>query len=84
MLDRRQPADVTEWLQKYPAIELITRDGSKLYAAAVKAASPAILQVADRWHLLHSYLKHLRIRLARCCRLDGCHQAPPNQFLIKM
>lgn len=60
MLDRRQPADVTEWLQKYPAIELITRDGSKLYAAAVKAASPAILQVADRWHLLHQLFEALK------------------------
>lgn len=60
MLDTRQPAKVTEWLQKYPEIELITRDGSKLYAAAVKSASPNILQVADRWHLLHQLFEALK------------------------
>ena len=60
MLDIRQAPEVTEWLQKYPAIELITRDGSKMYAAAVKAASPAILQVADRWHLLHQLFEALK------------------------
>ncbi|MBT2583146.1 ISL3 family transposase [Planococcus sp. ISL-109] len=60
MLDTRQPTEVTEWLQKHPEIELITRDGSKLYAAAVKAASPTILQVADRWHLLHQLFDALK------------------------
>ncbi|AQQ54199.1 transposase [Planococcus lenghuensis] len=53
MLEIREPIQVIEWLQKHPPIELITRDGSKLYAVAVKEASPNILQVADRWHLLH-------------------------------
>ena len=50
----RQPTDVTEWLQKYSEIELITRDRSKMNAAAMKAASPTILQVADRWHAIAS------------------------------
>lgn len=52
MLDTREASDVTKWLCKYPVIKLITRDGSKTYAGAVTEASPAILQVADRWHLL--------------------------------
>lgn len=52
MLDTREAGDVTRWLCKYPAIKLITRDGSKTYAGAVTEASPAIRQVADRWHLL--------------------------------
>ena len=52
ILNTRQPEGATKWLKTYPAIKLITRDGSKTYAAAVKEASPAILQVADRWHLL--------------------------------
>lgn len=53
ILNTRQPEGVTKWLKTYPAIKLITRDGSKTYTVAVKEASPTILQVADRWHLLH-------------------------------
>ena len=60
ILNTRQPEGVTKWLKTYPAIKLITRDGSKTYAAAVKEASPAILQVADRWHLLHQLFEALK------------------------
>ena len=60
LLNTRQPEGVTNWLKTYPFIKLITRDGSKTYAAAVKKASPAILQVADRWHLLHQLFEALK------------------------
>lgn len=60
-LETRQPIDmipstdstaVTQWLSTQPEISLITRDGSRGYAKAVRDASPTILQVADRWHVL--------------------------------
>nr|WP_256204414.1 transposase [Planococcus faecalis] len=60
LLNTRQPEEVTKWLKNYPAIELITRDGSKTYAAAVTDASSAILQVADRWHLLHQLFEAIK------------------------
>lgn len=60
VLNTREIVNVTDWLQKYPEIELITRDGSKMYAAAVTKASPAILQVGDRWHLLHQLFEDFK------------------------
>ncbi|WCK52516.1 transposase [Aneurinibacillus sp. Ricciae_BoGa-3] len=49
---RTQP-EVTKWLKKHPEIKLISRDGSKTYAKAASNASPHMLQVGDRWHILH-------------------------------
>lgn len=60
VLKTREAAEVTEWLREHPAIELITRDGSKAYASAVTAASPDILQVSDRWHLLHQLFEAVK------------------------
>lgn len=60
ILETREAADVTEWLRKHPAITLITRDGSKVYAGAVTEASKDILQVGDRWHLLHQLFEAVK------------------------
>jgi transposase len=52
ILPSRNTADVTAWLKEHPDIKLVSRDGSKSYAKAIKDASPDILQVGDRWHIL--------------------------------
>ena len=51
---------MTEWLKEHPEIELITRDGSKTYAKAVTEASSTILQVSDRWHILHQLFEAIK------------------------
>ncbi|AXI00539.1 transposase [Sporosarcina sp. PTS2304] len=53
MLNSREHEQVAVWLSARPEIKLITRDGSKSYAKAVREASHAIVQAADRWHILH-------------------------------
>lgn len=53
LLYTRSQTPVTGWLKNHPEIKLITRDGSKTYAKAVTEASSTILQVGDRWHILH-------------------------------
>lgn len=53
LLETRNQIPVTEWLKNHPEIKLITRDGSKTYTKAVTEASLTILQVGDRWHILH-------------------------------
>lgn len=52
--------DVTEWPKNHPEIELITRDGSKTYAKALTEASSTILQVGDRWHILHQLFEEIK------------------------
>jgi len=59
-LETRNQIPVTEWLNKHPEIELITRDGSKTYAKAVTEASLTILQVGDRWHILHQLFEAIK------------------------
>lgn len=76
MLDTREATDVTEWLCKYPAIKLITRDGSKTYAGAVTEASPAILQVADRWHLLRQLFESTKKSIYSVLPAKWCPPSP--------
>lgn len=60
LLDTRKQQDVTQWLKTHPNIELITRDGSKTYAKAVAETSSSILQVSDRWHILHQLFEAIK------------------------
>ena len=47
-------ADVVKtWLSAHPGVQVVTRDGSTVYAQAVRDALPHAVQVADRWHLWH-------------------------------
>ena len=52
LLDSREVADVTAWLQQHPGIEIISRDRGQDYAKAASLGAPEAQQVADRWHLL--------------------------------
>jgi transposase len=36
MLESRESAEVSEWLATFPNIEVVSRDGSQLYAAAIR------------------------------------------------
>ncbi|WP_445683437.1 transposase [Sporosarcina sp. FSL K6-6792] len=60
LLETRNQIPVTEWLNNHPEIKLITRDGSKTYAKAVTEASSSILQVGDRWHILHQLFEAIK------------------------
>lgn len=78
-LERRRPVDLlpdrtaetlAAWLRDHPGIEVVARDRSTEYTRAITEAAPEALQVADRWHLLHSlrqvlvrYLTSARARL---------------------
>lgn len=52
ILPSREREDVTEWLKEYKNLEVVSRDGSATYAAAIRGANPEVLQVSDRFHLL--------------------------------
>jgi transposase len=52
MIDSRDYVDVKKWLQTYPNLRIISRDGSNTYHNAITDAHPEALQVSDRFHLL--------------------------------
>jgi transposase len=68
------------WLK--PEIDIVSRDRSSEYAAAIKKGAPQALQVADVWHIGKNLAESVSTLLARC-RAEirrGLHvQATPEQ-----
>lgn len=52
LLPDRQSHTLAAWLRDHPSIEIVARDRSTDYTAAVTSVLPDAVQVADRWHLL--------------------------------
>ncbi len=63
---------IARWLGQNPSVEVVGRDRSNVCREGANAGAPNALQVADRWHLLHSlalgleeFLLHKRPALGR-------------------
>ena len=48
----RETKRVEEWLNSYPNLQVISRDGAQTYSSASSNSHPDALQVSDRFHLL--------------------------------
>ncbi len=57
---------VSAWFEKHPSIEIVSRDRSSQYAAAIKKGAPQVLQVADLWHIGKNLAESVSTLLARC------------------
>lgn len=89
-LESHQPIDVladrsvetvSAWFEKHPSVEVVSRDRSSEYAAAIKKGAPQAIEVADRWHLGKNLAESLQTLLARCrseIRRGGPRQARPE------
>lgn len=60
ILDSRELENVTDWLKKYPNIQVVSRDGSLIYNNAITQAHPEAVQVSDRFHLLKNLTDHCK------------------------
>jgi len=58
IIETRDGAPVTEWLKRYPNLEVVSRDGSVTYKNAVEAAHPKAVQVSDRFHLVKNLTEY--------------------------
>jgi transposase len=79
-LENRTVQEVSNWLRKYPSIQVVTCDGSTEHAKGIREGCPHAVQITDRWHLFHhltkkveqflkkSFLRHISICVAK---LDG-------------
>lgn len=54
LLPDRTAGTVISWLTDHPDIEVVCRDRSSTFSQAAARAAPDAIQVACRWHLLHS------------------------------
>lgn len=60
LLESRDTDKVTEWLKKFPNIEIVSRDGSTSYAKAIRDAKKNIIQISDRFHLLKNISQYAK------------------------
>ncbi|MFG2715423.1 ISL3 family transposase [Streptomyces goshikiensis] len=54
LLPDRTASTVAAWLADHPEIKVICRHRCSTFSQAASRAAPDAIQVADRWHLLHS------------------------------
>ena len=60
LLSDRQPETIAQWLRNHPGIEIISRDRGQEYIEGIKQGLPAVVQVADRFHLLRNLIEALQ------------------------
>jgi transposase len=69
LLPDREAATLGAWLKAHPGVEVVSRDRSPSYAAAINGGAPGAVQVADRFHLLMNVREALEKVLMRHNRL---------------
>jgi transposase len=80
LLPDRAADTLTAWLKAHPGVEVVSRDRSNEYIAAITAGAPQATQVADRWHLLRNLsdaLQHLPEKQAKALRVAARHVQGP-------
>ncbi|MFJ9344750.1 ISL3 family transposase [Streptomyces sp. NPDC101733] len=91
LLPDRTADTVAAWLAAHPGIKVICRDRCSAFSQAAARAAPDAIQVADRWHLLHSLARAVErtAHLHRACLrkdaevddVDQC-QGPPSSTAL--
>jgi transposase len=66
VLPDREVKTASAWFENHPTVEIVSRDRSSEYAAAIRKGAPQALQVADRWHIGKNLADSVQTLLARC------------------
>ncbi len=54
LLEERSSTSVSAWLATHPEVTIVCRDRGSAYIEGATQGAPQAMQVADRWHLLHT------------------------------
>jgi len=65
VLADRSVQTVSAWFEERPSVEIVSRDRSSEYAAAISKGAPQALQVADLWHIVKNLSESVQTLLAR-------------------
>jgi len=60
LIPSRDCEDVVKWLQSYPNLQVVSRDGSITYKNAITLAHPHAIQVSDRFHILKNLTSYCK------------------------
>jgi len=66
VLADRSVQTVSARFEKRPSVEIVSRDRSSEYAAAISKGAPQALQVVDLWHIAKNFSESVQTLLARC------------------
>src|SRR5260370_24586913 len=66
VLADRSVQTVSAWFEQRPSVEIVSRDRSSEYAAAISKGAPQAIQVADLWHIAKNLAESVQTLLARC------------------
>lgn len=65
MIVSREYEDIVSWLNKYPNIEVFSRDESITYSNAITTSHPNAIQVSDRFHILKNLTSYCKGYLSK-------------------
>lgn len=65
ILNSRDYTDVKHWLDGFPNLEIVSRDGSITYRKAISDSNKNIIQVSDRFHLLKNLTEYAKNYIKR-------------------
>jgi Transposase. len=54
ILKDRATKSLSQWLNNYSGVEIVTRDRANSYSKAVTEIATEAVQIADKWHLLRN------------------------------
>jgi Transposase and inactivated derivatives len=58
LIPYRSQVEVSKWLQQFPSLTYVIRDGAQAFRNAIFDACPDIIQISDRFHVLKSLTDH--------------------------